>query len=574
MHLAVMSNTLNSIMLLLRNGLDSAQNITNSDAVLDAVTQLETFPMTMGQLQDTRIGQLLQTIRHKVDTPLQKRIRFVIKAWQKLLSPEFACHSVIPLKCYAASHTPNQSSKGSDCQTSNGTPTKPSFRENMRNSQHFLTSAPVNTSDSRSNSPVVNFSDTTTRLKRPYHSLSGTTEPSAPITSFVTSHTEQPTTPSKRSRTQSNISPQPGTTKPTSCLPLVNGTRSVVPISESFPSFRPATSLGKTNTASIPLRDLGDQQSTEAQSQPKGDRQDTQNALHRLAKVKSTVELVQAAGDCIDSVTADRILTNRISKEPDPPRPSIVPQLAKTRQARTAPSTATSCKGSQPHDLRSSRPFVRHVDRETVHKPPSSISGPSSKPSLPAISSTETFSPQSHSAQPVDSVSSELLINGNNLGVPRVHGGDIERPQIDTDSDNQKSREKKRKKKRKHRHKHILVGPTVYNPVTNHLDDWPSLPALPAQIDWSSLDRPTSSNWESLSSIPDSADRLVSDVWPGINRTSDDEGNLRLLTDLYSLTIDDQYLHVLPWVDMIGFRRQFFPSSDDLDQLTQMPDPW
>ncbi|KAK4474585.1 hypothetical protein MN116_001725, partial [Schistosoma mekongi] len=98
MFYAVMSNYLNSIMLKLRNSIDSTQNVTDLNAVYDVIGRLENFPMTMIQLQDTRIGQLLQTIRHKVDPSLQKRIRLIIKAWQKLLSSEYSHQFVIPIK--------------------------------------------------------------------------------------------------------------------------------------------------------------------------------------------------------------------------------------------------------------------------------------------------------------------------------------------------------------------------------------------------------------------------------------------------------------------------------------------
>ncbi|KAF6778519.1 hypothetical protein AHF37_01922 [Paragonimus kellicotti] len=606
MYHAVMSNTLNSIMLILRNGLDSAQNIKNKDAVLDAVGQLETFPMTMSQLQDTRIGQLLQTIRHKVDVPLQKRIRSVIKAWQKLLSPEFASLSVIPLKCTESAAPSSLLSTKADVHNTFTTPTKLLSRENSRNvSQRFVTSfVPSDLPVDQRNSPLGTFPQTTPRsLKRGYSSSTNLSDTSTHNQSPAASNSSElppftkVTPPSKRLKPHAIESPQvslcssksQSQTVPTS---LVNGSRNsdtVVNIQNAVKSTN--SFLGKSDVSSIPSRNLCDKSRTPVTVS----KEDKSHIAMRLAKVKSTAELVQAAGDCIDSATADRILTNQICKEPDPPRPSIVSQLIKPRHAKAIPvltpgRTVSQSRGLCPTAL---RPFIpTHTVEQSLSTPAfneksSSKTEPTNKNVTVSKSCTEvtsTYSP------PVWSNADEQSFSTNEKSrfpTRPSQAGDIERALVDTDSDTQKCKEKSRKKKHKHRHKHYHPDETSYKtdrhptvntpPVTNHLDDWPTLPPLPNRIDWHSLESSVSQTNEGCSHDNNNlVNHLLFGEWPGVNRTFDDEGNLRLPTELYSLTIDDQYLHVLPWVDLVGSKRHFFPpsSTQDLDQLTDLPEPW
>ncbi|THD23490.1 Mediator of RNA polymerase II transcription subunit 26 [Fasciola hepatica] len=602
MYDAVMSNTLNSIMLTLRNGLDTSQNITNTEAVLDAVTQLELFPMTMTQLQDTRIGQLLQLIRHKVDPALQKRIRFVIKAWQKLLSPNFTANSVIPLKCADLGPSATASPRVSvpKPQHSNGTSLKSMYQEKP-NSAH-TTPAPAVLVDS----PRASESR---GLKRTYLSASSLTNLPNKASDSSNDNTDSPftnqraETPSKRFRYQQQSVPSPQVKPATATatqieshsspkLSVVNGGRHIDIHLDSIPISKPSTPfLSKSNSMVGPQRPLG----SNSPQLPSRDGRATQAA--RLAKVKSTAELVQAAGDCIDSATADRILTNRINKEADPPRPSIVPQLTRTRQPRNTSSSAhgavNETQRSRPTTPRSTRSGGLRVDTPARSTPANLDSRPAqinhvsrqqdtATPSLTSLDTTRLTTGVSPSPD-----SGHVPIDHKLEAVKRPVLSESEPGAVDSDSDTQRSKHKKHRK-HKHRHKHRGDGSDsgrthrheqtssklTLPPITNNMNDWPQLPPLPSEIDWYNLDRPAERPAVPTIGVTDTVTRLLSEPWPEVNRTVDDQGLLHLPTELYSLTLDDQYLHVLPWIDIVGHKRKFFPPDDDLDQLTVLPDPW
>ncbi|CAH8515255.1 unnamed protein product [Dicrocoelium dendriticum] len=571
--------------------------VTNVNAVVDAVSQLETFPMTMGQLQETRIGQLLQTIRHKVDAPLQKRIRSVIRAWQKLLSPEFASLSVIPIKCstMVTSAAPAvSSSTASEHRKSNGASLTFIARDNVaRTSQSPLTSVPSTAFPVRQTdgAAAIPPNSASRPLKRTHSSI--TLGTSGPVTSAQMPNTPPcATTPNKRFKAHDNSYPyslSPVTTistakPPTTVHPesLVNGTQRPTPSTRTSQLSKQNTLFPtKSTTSIIPARHIGEKPSTPSESA----KVDANRNAVRLAKVKSTAELVQAAGDCIDSATADRILTNRISKEADPPRPSVIPLLMKSKQSRPTSSSAG----------------VHRVGPSPRTRGPTQA--PSPAPSKPAT----TAQPMARSESPLTShhhhQTSELATctkNRTTFGEPSapvsveskgelnlVQKAEAERTTVAVDSDNQQVKEGHRKKeKHRHRHKHRHRtesdekthhhSPVVHiPPITNHLDDWPRLPPLPSHIDWSSLDYTPLGTRSSGGATFSESDitRLLVDNWPGVNCTVDEDGNSYPLTELYSLTLGDQYLHILPWIDVFGARRHFFPVSD-LDTLTELPEPW
>lgn len=70
--------------------------MTNLSLVTQAIDRLELYPMSMMQLEETRVAQLLQMVRRQVESHLQKRIRGIIKAWQKLLEPGSAYATIVP----------------------------------------------------------------------------------------------------------------------------------------------------------------------------------------------------------------------------------------------------------------------------------------------------------------------------------------------------------------------------------------------------------------------------------------------------------------------------------------------
>ncbi|CAH8569666.1 unnamed protein product [Schistosoma turkestanicum] len=554
MFYAVMSNSLNSIMLKLKNSIDSNQNVTDLNAICDVVGHLENFPMTMIQLQDTRIGQLLQTIRHKVDPPLQKRIRLIIKAWQKLLSSEYSHQYVIPLK--------TSDKNISKSPRSNGTPTKIRVRDRpkqttdsvnaicpsqMKSSvnltkRHCPNPSPDKLKESASKLSVCQIEQSENYVSNVSKRLKFT-DPTSPNTS--TPVVVQVNNPSNLMNGSKCIEPQPQDTKFSENLDT-SVSQTSIPTSQS-PSSKPRV----TNST-------------------------------RLSKVKSTAELVQVAGDCIDSVTADRILTNRISKEVDPPGVCSLMQPTKTRLGRTNSGSHSSSRS------------ISAGTNETSHPPKcNTILDLKSEVYLKCRENPAVYE-KNHNliSDSVQSVIPSVNISSINNQSPSRCNNEIisDRLLFDVENDTMSNAQKVKKKKKKHKHHkdeaEISEGSSrihsnqlkghhkrkvVLPPVTNFMNDWPELPSLPEDIDWYSLDR-------SYMTVCDKDSTKVSEYNSPEKCTVDTGIEYACIspTNLHSIILDDQYLHILPWVDMIGYKRHFFPpcSDQELSKLTSMPEPW
>lgn len=499
------------------------------NGVCDAVGRLENFPMTMGQLQDTRIGQLLQVIRHKVDPSLQKRIRFIIKSWQKLLTSDFNCPFVIPLKpndsdnsshtkqnCnIAKSHIRDKSKPPSDntptvCTSTNLLiPRISGFRATqdsafVRPISHDSLSKQLTANEFLSNSdfPLNHSSTPAKRLKI------------SPSTSIDSDATVDIASPSK--------------------MPLMNGNKSHQMLQAN--SLIEAKISSKPHSPTLP-NVSGTSEPSRANS--------LKSHTVRLSKVKSTAELVQAAGDCIDSATADRILTNRISKEVDPPRQFMTTQPTKLRHRSIHQNNPRSLCGNQIDNGKSVSPEIKADSME----------------SCPSLSKQRVTTPIDHAAIPLNDLSTTAATLNLNVEIsPQSHLKSVTRNNSSIDV-------KKHKKKHKH-HKsnqnsdHKSFDQRKYPSITNFLDDWPQLPPLPENIDWYSLDHSSSTcdnQTNEEGTVNSSQDNCV--TFP---------------TELHSVALNDQYLHILPWIDIVGYRRKFFPGSpnEELRRLTELPDPW
>ncbi|KAK4467384.1 hypothetical protein MN116_008835 [Schistosoma mekongi] len=313
-------------MLKLRNSIDSTQNVTDLNAIYDVIGHLENFPMSMIQLQDSRIGQLLQTIRHKVDPPLQRRIRLIIKAWQKLLSSEYSHQFVIPIK------TPGKS-----------IPTSP--RSNSRLTKILAQDKPKQSTDSVSiiyhlqmkgtgdeNSVRLmmrNYSNSSPDKLHKVSSLKLSTHPTQQNENYISNVSKRP----KLADTILPIVSTSSVIQVNSPANLVNGSKCVDLEHKDIKCQEiPDTSVSETVIAMTSQSPI-----------PQSFKPRMTNSM-RLSKVKSTAELVQAAGDCIDSVTADRILTNKINKEVDPLRVCPLMQPIKSRLDRTNLSAHSSSR--------------------------------------------------------------------------------------------------------------------------------------------------------------------------------------------------------------------------------------
>ncbi|VEL17511.1 unnamed protein product, partial [Protopolystoma xenopodis] len=408
-------------------------------------------------------------------------------------------------------------------------------------------------------------------------------------------------------------------------------------------------------------------------------------SINRLSKVKSTAELVQAAGDCIDSVTADRILTNRITKEPDlPSMVATMPSLVRSRgqrphvgsvanlvnpmnAVRRTSSMGTRGLGTEDGALQGHGPTsvsesgssnsqitaaksemmakflastalhhhqqhqqqlgrvgsISRVSDEPTFPQPGSSSRPSTRPTSVPVShsplpqhedSSKQAQPSSH--WPATPALNKPLAVDESTGHEKEEDDDDEVDVLDSEGihlpppKQQKQRlfhqqqpclnqikqqqqkkhdsKRKRKKRRKHIHSHESAGgesddedfssndgqrhrhrrhrrrrSSTHPPVTNLMDEWPVLPQLPAFIDWHSLS-PEQMECE------DSQQAIL-----GQKNYSPEELSLSL-TDLYSVPLGDRFLHILPWVDVYGNKRTFFPDSaiEDMDRLIDLPDPW
>lgn len=160
------------------------------------------------------------------------------------------------------------------------------------------------------------------------------------------------------------------------------------------------------------------------------------------------------------------------------------------------------------------------------------------------------------------------------------------RPQNQVPEADYKHRHKDRKKhKRKIKHDsgdghiskhHRRRSESGVFPVTNHMDNWPTLPPLQqANVEAAPQHSGETPTVQELAD-PTSVTRLLSDTWPEVNAVRNGDNQLQPMTSLYSVGLDeDQLVHVLPWVNLSEYRHSFFPSdSTELDQLLNLPDPW
>ena len=481
-------------------------------AITRAVDGLEIFPMSLLQLQETRVAQLLQNIRHQVENPLQKRIRNIIKAWQKLLEPEAACTTVIPL------------------QRNLPTSTSANVITNNSNLSNGSASKLSSTSSLPTSSPSIQ--STNGRLKPPRnHQLN-----------------HQPEPPSKPSNRKKKAPPPPPP-------PLPNGSSPKLPPVQNGRAF-PSSS------------------STTAQEAPK------------LAKVKSTAELIREAGGCIDSVTKDRILSNRIAKESDE-FPRLVP-LAAMRSSRKS----KQAEAPQKHQSKSAH---RGVEPSL---PPPAPPAPPPPPPLPPPPAPVLPKPASPTP-----VKSEMLTKSLERGPKRVASP----RELPVEHTNHHHRDKRKHTKRRKVDEtggdgvkkeeeegggggggevKEDIGEPLLPPVTNHMDDWPQLPQLTEELleqaaetlikDYRSGQTPSEAELADASRLND----LINAGWEGVSASRDDSGCLQPMTALYSVDLgeDDQLVHILPWANLDGYRQTFFPvgttTLNDIDRLIDLPKPW
>lgn len=452
--------------------------------IKQAIASLEVFPMTMTQLEQTGLAQIMQSIRHKVDSPLQKRIRFIIKAWRKLLEPNSS--TVVPLNLQPA--------------------LKPS------------------------SSAAAKLSVTTPAAHE-------TEQPSAP----------EPVAP------KTHITSHPVTSQSSVALG-----QSVYPT--------PRRKLPQTPNGISPRPTNGRSSVTEA---PK------------LAKVKSTAELIQAAGGCIDSFTKDKILTNQIVKESDE-LPRVVPQAA-MRTARRPKNEQSTTRTPKAATTASSRGATQSLPAP----PPPHISAAKSEMIAKFLEHTaemtaeKEVSPQSLSRQQHQLQQQQLKHQ------PQPPPSDLAQDVLKSKHKHHHHHHNKEKKKHKRRHGEAMdeseAKKAATIPVTNRMDQWPELPPISeeALAQASSEDCYHSGETPSTKELCDmgNVEALVSGSWIEVSATRGDADSVQPMTALYSVDMgNDELMHILPWTNLAGYQQTFFPSSgcveEDMDKLTDLPDPW
>ncbi|VDK38864.1 unnamed protein product [Taenia asiatica] len=439
--------------------------------------------MSMLQLQETRVAQLLQTIRHQVGNPLQKRIRSVIKAWQKLLEPGSACATVIPLQC-------SLNNNGS-------TATK------ISSSTPNITTSSPSTQSSNGRSKILRNQPTTNHHHHYQEPL-----PKIPDRKKIFSTTTLP----------NGCSPKPP--------PSLNGRVSSVVLD-----------------------------------------------VPKLAKVKSTAELVQEAGGCIDSVTKDRILSNRIAKESDE-FPRLVP-LAAMRSSRKAKHPPATLPPSTHHQQKS---VARNLDRTLPPPPPPPATQPSPQctPSIPSAKSEMI-------AKFLENAPTRMESPRETRSIPSDHNH--RHHQHHHHKEKRKHGKRRRENKEEGGEDEDTATEPKQPPVTNHMDDWPTLSPLTEEVmreavetllrDYHSGRTPSQTELEDVGHVAD----LLQGTWEEVSASRGDNGRLEPMTALYSVDMgDDQLVHILPWANLGGYKQTFFPPgttmASDLDRLIDLPEPW
>ncbi|VDL90859.1 unnamed protein product [Schistocephalus solidus] len=553
--------------------------------------------MSMVQLQETRIGQLLQAIRHKVELTLQKRIRAIIKAWQKLLLPGQAHTTIIPLQVENRPHSSVNLTEHLICSTSSPSGINNNIDSSVNNLD-FNPAGQVTPSALRSSSLPHTAEERAGDTPDLSHTRSSYPPDRTPLT--LSKHDRDVV---NRMLREPIITPK--TTIVPSCankhvLSKANGSSHLVasPKLNGRTTSHAVARLHHTPARSSvgPPSDPSETMSHDTASQLHERRVPTTvTTHHRLAKVKSTAELIRAAEGCLDSVTVDRILSNRIAKESDEP-PRIVPPTT-VRSARQPKNVQHSTSVSQVNKSATvaaigrsstdvptakSEMMAKFLESTVIHHQQTEMK--TRIPELPVsagaggsrVASTAPRSPLAHESDKLVSTPqpADLAYSGDDLdAIKRQH----------------KDRKRHKHRGRHHddaggsdhasRHHRKRIS-TAVPPISNRMNEWPELPPLPSDVEMSTIvtaadddiSAPTSPELRDMSNV----ERLMSGSWVGVNSVLDGEQNPQPMTALYSVGLDeDNLVHVLPWVNLYDYQQTFFPSdSNELERLSKLPDPW
>nr|CDS26606.2 Mediator of RNA polymerase II transcription [Hymenolepis microstoma] len=447
--------------------------------------------MTIDVLKESGAAQMLQSVRHQVDSRLQKRIRFVIKTWQKLIVPNSGVTTVIP-----AQH--KSSANGGGGVSSNDNNSKTPFNGLAK--------------PASSNSPLIQ--------KYNGHAKSHRSQSSLPTTNNH-GHQDSPIIlPTKRLKSSDSFSYPANTAQPS---PLSNGHSPKVPIQENG-------RLSSVTTA------------------PK------------LSKVKSTAELIQEAGLSIDPAIKDRILSNRIAKESD--EVVHVAPLASIRTSRK-PRVQKQQQEKQPEEQQ------KQYQLQSKSRKRNTETHVSPKSTSVTILPTVKEEPRQNSSKPPPIPPIKL---------DRIHSL-LKQDSSDVNQESSDHNHRFHKENQKEFGLNEDTEREEKKPLPNFMDNIPPLPPVTKemrdQLSYRSCKTPDQRELSDIGKVGD----LIHGMWEEVNATRDEEGNLRPMTEMCSVPInDEEVLHILPWTNLSGYRQTFFPpgfdTAEDIDRLMNLPEPW
>lgn len=298
-----------------------------------------------------------------------------------------------------------------------------------------------------------------------------------------------------------------------------------------------------------------------------------------LPRVKSTAELLNQYGK--DMKTHKKIDILEMEREPDVV-PSVLPVTARPRRLRPVPTSSVRDRTKlQPSSfVPSSSQDLFGIDSPAVgsafimekflasaaeterdsntyavvnssaatggHVTSPSISAPSQKVSPTSTSKPGGLSPKTKLDFAYDAKSDSTT---NEV--------------IGDESESRRKHKHKHKHKHKEKHKNRV---NITHPVTNLMDQRPGpLPPLP-DVDPAKYPYP---HPRPVEVTEKSINRLLHDDWPGMNCTvKTDSSETVPYTEMYTIHLDsttndphDSTLHLLPWVELNGWRRQYFPDD-------------
>lgn len=296
-----------------------------------------------------------------------------------------------------------------------------------------------------------------------------------------------------------------------------------------------------------------------------------------LPRVKSTAELLNQYGK--DMKVHKKIDILEMEREPDVV-PSVLPVAARPRRLRPGPTSSSKDRTKSNSSIVPSSQDLLGIDSPAVG------SAFIMEKFLASAAETErdssTYAVVNSSAAPGGHVTSPSISAPSQKVSPTSTskpGGLSPKTKLDSTYDAKSDSttneiigdesESRRKHKHKHKHKHKEKHKNRVNithPVTNLMDQRPGpLPPLP-DVDPAKYPYP---HPRPVEVTEKTINRLLHDKWPGMNCSDQKDASDPVpYTEMYTIHLEsttndphDSTLHLLPWVELNGWRRQYFPDD-------------